>query len=487
MIVGRRRLLPSLPIIVGLAAAARPLLAPIPLFNDPDTYLHIGAGQWIIAHLALPIRDPFSHSMSGAPWSVPEWLGEVLLAGAYDIAGWLAIILLTASCYGAAMAILTRKVLVHAEPQSTLIVMAASVAVTLPHLLARPHALALPLLVIWSGGLFTARDAGRKPSLWLLTCMIVWANLHSSFLFGLALAVYLAGEAILWPGPAGRRREALGWCAFILLAIIAALVTPNGLYGLLEPFQLMTMPLLQTSIIEWASPNFQEFQPLELWLLGAVFLGLSAGLKLPLSRLLLLIGLLHMALLHNRHADLVGLVVPLAVAASLGPQIAARVRSNPPSALAARLAALARPASLAGVLAGGVIAVLLSAPLLIRGVERGDDPVTPASALAAARQLGLSSPVFNSEGLGGYLVFRGVKTFIDGRFEMYGNSFLANYLAAQANQDALSGLLRKYRIGWTLLRPGDGAVDVMDHLPGWRRVYGDGYAVIHVRDAPPSD
>ncbi len=86
----------------------------------------------------------------------------------------------------------------------------------------------------------------------------------------------------------------------------------------------MAMPALQSSFIEWRSPDFQDFQPLEIMLLGLIALGLTSGVKVPLTRVLVLVGLCHMALAHTRHADLLGLVGPLAVAGSLGPQLAAR-------------------------------------------------------------------------------------------------------------------------------------------------------------------
>ena len=57
---GWERLLPSWPLIVGLAAFGRLLAEPMGLLNDPDTYLHIAAGNWILAHGALPLNDPFS-------------------------------------------------------------------------------------------------------------------------------------------------------------------------------------------------------------------------------------------------------------------------------------------------------------------------------------------------------------------------------------------------------------------------------------------
>lgn len=77
-------------------------------------------------------------------------------------------------------------------------------------------------------------------------------------------------------------------------------------------------------------------------------------------------------------------------------------------------------------------------------------------------------------------------TFIDGRAEMYGNAFLArDYQAENGNEAVLADLLARYHIAWTLLTPNVGAVLVMDHLPGWQRVYTDDRAVIHRRIAPP--
>jgi hypothetical protein len=452
------------------------------LLNDPDTYLHVAAGRWMLAHMALPVHDPFSHSLAGATWVPHEWLSEIVLAAVYGLAGWSGLVLLTAVAFAASLALLTRFLLRWAEPFSTLIATALGAALVLGHLLARPHLLALPLLVVWSGALLAARDTGSGPPFRLLPVMVVWANLHGSFMFGLALALFLAAEAVLAPGR--RAHETRRWGGFSLLAFAAALVTPNGMAGFLEPLRLVAMPALQTSFGEWLSPNFQTFQPLEIWLLGIIALGFATGVRLPLSRLLLLLALCHMALGHARHAELLGLVGPLVVVATLGPPIAARIRSMPVSALGRGAARLAVPASPSAVRLILVISLAISLPLLLWQIERTGDPVTPSSALAAAARLGLDGPVFNSEGFGGYLIFRSIPTFIDGRTELYGNAFLDGYLAAErGDEPALTALLDRYGIAWTLLSPQQGAVSRLDALPGWRRVYTDAEAVIHMRVA----
>jgi len=48
--------------------------------------------------------------------------------------------------------------------------------------------------------------------------------------------------------------------------------------------------------------------------------------------------------------------------------------------------------------------------------------------------------------------------------------------------DEFFKLVDRYGITWTLLPPDRPAVQMLDHLAGWRRVYGDSIAVVHVRD-----
>ncbi len=474
-------LLPSWPLIVALLALVRALARPGALLHDPDTYLHIAAGRWMLAHGALPVHDPFSYTFAGARWVPHEWLAEIVLAAVYRGAGWNGLVLLTSACFAASLALLTRFLLRWAEPFSALIAVALAAAMVEPHLLARPHMLAMPLLVLWSGALFAARDAGSAPPFRLLPAMTLWANLHDSFMFGLLLAFYLGVEAVL----VGRwRREARRWGLFAALTLLAALATPNGIAGLVQPFRLMAMPALQSSFIEWRSPNFQDFQPLEIMLLGLIALGLTTGVRIPPMRVLILVGLCHMALAHTRHADLLGLVGPLAVAGSLGPQLTARIHAWPASGISRAAARLAKPAAPLAVALGLAVALTLCLPLLLRPIVRTEDRVTPASALAAAARMGLAGHVFNSEGFGGYLVFRGVPTFIDGRIELYGNAFLARYLeAVNGNARVLNGLLDRWNISWALLAPHRGAVDNFAHLTGWRRAYSDPRAVIFIRTA----
>jgi hypothetical protein len=317
--------------------------------------------------------------------------------------------------------------------------------------------------------------------------MALWANLHGGYLFGLGLAGLLAAEAVLLaPDWRIRRRAARGWALFGALAVGAALLTPYGVAGLLLPFRLTGMGFAMGQLVEWRSPDFQSFEPLELWLAVVLFVGFALGWRLPPTRLLMLLLLLHMALQHRRHGELVGLVAPLLLAPALAPQLRALAAGRSAGPVDRGLAELAKPASLRGVALAGALLAAVSAAVLHGAAVRSDIAI-PAAALAAVEAAHVTGPVLNDYGFGGYLIFSGIPPFIDGRAELYGDEFVRRYVKAMLlESDELPKLLDQNGITWTLIAPERPAALLLDYLPGWRRLYADDVAVVHVRSDPAS-
>ncbi len=111
---------------------------------------------------------------------------------------------------------------------------------------------------------------------------------------------------------------------------------------------------------------------------------------------------------------------------------------------------------------------------------------TPDVALTAVRNHGISGKVLNHYNFGGYLISQKVPTFVDGRSELYGDEFLETYFANLDGNDSrkLDLYLKNFDIGWTLLRPDTPAAILLDNMEGWRRLYGDEVAVVHIRVRP---
>ena len=144
---------------------------------------------------------------------------------------------------------------------------------------------------------------------------------------------------------------------------------------------------------------------------------------------------------------------------------------------------LARPAPMGIAVCAWLLCVTLSAAAL--GITRPQPPgnIMPQRALDALIAAGGGSRILNSFNFGGYLIYRGLPVYIDGRTPIYGDAFLEKTMNALwlTNDGSLEALLDKYRIDSTLLTPNTPASWYLDHQPRWRRVYGDSVAVVHVR------
>ena len=147
-----------LPLWVGVGIYALFLVAGNRLLIDPDTMWQITVGQWIIDHRAVPTTDVYSFTMRGQPWISTQWLAQVIYAKAFAMFGWSGPVVLAAAAIAATFALLAKFLSRRLSESTTLVFVAAALALTVPHLLARPHVLALPVMVLWVGELIAAAD-----------------------------------------------------------------------------------------------------------------------------------------------------------------------------------------------------------------------------------------------------------------------------------------------------------------------------------------
>ena len=277
------------------------------VFIDGDTNWHVAAGRWIIQHLTVPKTDPFSFTYAGKPWIAHEWGSEVLMAGAWLAAGWSGVVVLVGLAAGLSYALIARELRPWLGPVGQAIGLAASFACLQPFLFARPHIIAMPVLVFWTTQMLKARRAGRAPPIELAPLMVVWANLHASFIFGLAIIGPFALEALL--AQSDKFRVARGWGVFGLLSLAFSLATPRGIDGLEFPFMVLGMKTL-VDILEWHGQTFAQVTLFEASLMVTLFFGLWRGVRVPPLRLLLLIALVHMALQHVRQQAVLAALAP---------------------------------------------------------------------------------------------------------------------------------------------------------------------------------
>lgn len=438
------------------------------VLNDGDTYWHLAAGQWMLDHGRVPNFDPFSFTHAGKPWVPHEWLSEIVMILAYKAAGWTGIVVLFGLATALSMGLFLGRLSRWLGPIALAVTAWLSVGCMWVGLFTRPHLLALPIMIYWTARLLDARAEGRAPPLWLAGLMVVWANLHGSFVFGALVAAPLALEA-LWE----KRREPWpvirDWGLFAAACLLAILLTPNGLHAITYPFHIMTMKTLN-GIVEWLPPDFRKMSEFQAAILVTLLVCLSRGVKVPIFRALLLLFIFHMALTHQRHTLVLALIGPLLLAEPIGRSFG-RTMPRP----------LARP--LLGVAIFALGALVMIGVRAADPVVRNDAVTTPKTALQHVPVALRVQPVLNTYSFGGYLAFSGVKEFIDGRADMYGDDFFSGHIRLMRGDAAeFERASAKYGLAWTILQPREPLAKLMDAKPGWKLVYRDRWAVVHARE-----
>ena len=456
--------LPALFIFAWFAVAPRAL-------GDGDTFWHVAAGRWIVEHGAIPSTDPFSYTFAGKPWTAHEWLSEVLMYAAWRAAGWGGVAILCGAALAGACLALTRHLGRWLGFPAALIPLVFAASAILPAAYARPHVLGWALAIFWLLALIAARERDGAPRAHIAGIMLLWANIHGSFVFGLGLAGWFALEALVHADRGQRVRVIGEWARFGAFALLAALATPHGVEGLLFPLQLTAMDIL---------PMIEEWRPAKGWgetalVLVPLCVALVPRLRVPPLRILLIAGLTFMAIEHLRHFALLAIIA----AALLAPPVGRALGKAGAGSL--RLAP-AQAALVAVVLAG------LAASALWRFTAPPESAHYPARALAAIPADLRTRPVFNGYSMGGPLIAAGVPVFIDGRADMYGDEFVRRYMAIDMRGDAraFEAAHRRWRFEWAFLPTGSRISAWLDRQPGWTTIYADRHATIHVLKARQS-
>jgi hypothetical protein len=456
---------------LGIVVYALALINGRALLNDSDTYWQITVGQWILDHNALPRVDLYSFTKTGEAWASSSWLSQLLLAASYNLAGWTGPIVLAAACIAATFAMLTWILGQRLPAPIAIAVTLVALLVPVQHLLARPHVFVMPVMLAWAYGLLSASERGRAPSFWLLPLIALWTNLHGGFVFGLVLVGGVALDALWNADRTQRSTVALRWAVFGVAALAACCVTPYGWGSILAARKILDLGELLHLIYEWMPADFSRLSMFEMSILALIAGALYGGVKLSPPRIALVLGLLHMALAHNRNIEIFVLLVPIVVLAPVASQFGFQP---------ARFARMGVPTA-----AMAVLLVLVGCWSWVLSANAGFAPPERQSPAVAVDVLKARNPkrVLNDLPFGGYLIWRQMPVFIDGRAELYGEAFeLAYYRALQLKDvNLFLDILKTWEIDAVLLTPATPAVGLLDNIGGWQRIYSDENAVLHVR------
>lgn len=465
---GLRRLAVHPAVIVAVGAAAFLLRIGMDGTLNTDVFWHLASGQWMLAHHRVLRHDVLTYTVFGRRWVNAEWGFDVLLAWGVRNVGGVTYWVLGGGAVAATL--LVGFATWRRRGASNLWAAVVAIVVFLPlsiGVAVRPQDLSYLLFAVELLLLALAREQRRW--LWALPpLLLVWANLHGSFLAGvglvgieavLATVVSVVGRWRPDPGlgrvrvgPVLRARDA--WATLLGVAA-AASVNPHGPYLFLYDLRVTSAPQL-ASIEEWQPPDFHSATVMItvaipiLVVLVALFVSRS---RIDAFDLVLWFGLLVFTLRAVRFDPYLG----LAAGNLLAGVPALRRETIRPSLLAWPLAAL---------LAVSVLALPHPPPGTPTTKGALANPVQAVAWLGHRR-----GRVFSTYAWNDYLDHVGIPVFVDGRTDLYfGTGILTDYLDVSGLTVTPGKVLDRFDVRWVLWPAGQPLSVYLSHDPRWRLV-----------------
>jgi hypothetical protein len=220
-----------------------------------DLAYQVRAGvQMLDSHRLLDV-DPFTFTVGGQPWLNQQWGAQVLLGGAYDMAGWPAVIVLRGLLIGGIATFLylacrARGVAPRTAALLTIVGWLSGIEI-FGQLRPQLFALLLFSLCIWA--LATRHEHPGR--IWTIPIAVIpWANLHGSFPLALLLLCFAWLE--------DRRTEprlARTLIVATALSLAATFVNPYGGRVWIYIWDLSTNPIVSKQVSEWKPPTIQSW------------------------------------------------------------------------------------------------------------------------------------------------------------------------------------------------------------------------------------
>jgi len=505
---------------LGLAA----LVALLAMFkvSNYDVWWHLKTGEYILAHHAVPTRDVFSFLAQGRPWVTHEWLFEVLACLVYRLGGINAVtifktvtVLLTFTVLGLALRRLKVSTLIAAPLLATGAFLVTFRAFERPHVVTELFC-AVYLLVLLSWRHLPPDQRSWRRLLPLLPLQLVWANMHSGVVFGLALvALFICGESLnrllnrsqpdanILP-----IRDLLFLLGLLGGLLLVSLLNPNTYRVLLYPFMITGEASFRSQIGELQSPlgvayrSSTFFAALVVIALAGIASFLANRRRTDVTGLVFFLVFGALGLMALRNLPVFAIVAIPVIALNLQQAASHKPQAAGTTQTARNLSPIAyRLSAISILLALGILIALVSVPGVdVAGLRRKPglgvrENTFPIRAAEFIDRNSVQGNVFNTMEFGGYLIWHWYperQVFIDGRLDVYGHELFSVYSRVlRAASDADSILSANGVNCLILAQPVQNDAATRSYVgrtlasrPDWSLVYWDDVALVYVRDVP---
>jgi hypothetical protein len=437
--------------------------------------------------------DPYSFTRYGQRWINHEWLSEVAMYGVYRRAGWGGLIV------GFALIMAISSLLVYlrspGRPYVAGVFTLWGATASAPIWGARPQMFSLLLASLF---LLILERSDKHPGLlwWTAPLTLLWVNLHGGYFIGIGLMIlFLVGYVLEAACGFEDWKQAVPHLRRLGLALVACLavvpLNPNGMHMYWYPLETMRSSATQSYVDEWFSPNFHQAKELPflgMLLASLLAVGLSSR-RLRVQELLLLLATMWLALRSMRHIPIYALVAVPILSASTQSWLEKRA-----TALwgGSRARSLWSRRALVNAIILATFGVFTVAKVRTVASHRAQTEAQhfPAAAVSFLARQRPPGPILNDYNWGGYLIgklYPEYRVFIDGRTDLYGDSFMHDFYATYHLTDGWKVPIEQWQIRTVILPPSAPLITALRYRAGWKQIYADSQAVILSQSPVASD
>ena len=462
--------------------------------TDPDIWLHLKTGKFILSNGIIPHTDPFSAVLAGKTWIDHSWLLQITYSLIFEHIGSDGLLIFSGLILCAAFLFLflsvykNKRQIILLTGLLYLTVLAGAIRFNI-----RPENMSVLFFSIFIFGL-----SRLIRSRWLYILVFVellWVNCHGFFILGPSLL----GISLIWLKD---KRSFNNLRNVFLLTLAACLINPYAVNGAIYPIRIMfnnNSAIFYTQIREllptWRL-NLATMCPYFLLIAVSLTVMFLNRRRLNLSRVIFWLILLGISLGINRNIIYFNFFAFFMTAELIGQNNKEPLDSQPACK------------NLIGLIVAGMILfsvvnmneTLLKSRYYIAKERRYKSALMgintyrfPGEAADFVLKQGLPGNLFNFFNEGSYLIFRlgpERKVFIDGRTELYGGAFYRKYLnILKCDEINISELFDKHKVNTvflsgTALDIEDLAVYFYQRPNQWCLVYLGPDALIFIRNSP---
>jgi len=455
---------------------------------DSDLGRHLTLGNYMLNERIIPTRDMLSYTKNGLSRPPYEWLSQILFALAYRLFGLDGVIIFTSLI----LAILFTMIYNFANRRSgspliAIILTFITAGSSSLHWLPRPHIITFLLVAVWIENL-EKLTIGKPIKMYTFpTIMVLWANLHGGFVFGiLAWFAYAAGW--LWETWHNKPNKILGVNLLIIgiSSLMATIITPDLWHNWDAVLNNRNAYILNRTV-ETMRPTLTDpaVLPFTFLLFMTILVFAINWRSVKSNHFFLLTGIGIMSLSMARNIPLFA----IACTPILSEMIAKRLlKFKTWTQIEERFAGFGLTIRQSGWSYG---AALLAVSLIVyfhlnkhHDVYQFNPVIFPVEATKFLDENPQNGNMFNEFNWGGYLLYKlwpGNNVFLDSQSDFYGEELMREYNQVMSASVEWQDILQEHQVDWVIVPAKSTLANAIATNAKWGIIYADDTSVIGIR------